>query len=238
MLSKRARGLIRLAADPGGFGLARRVRRAGLTYLPMDALWDLRERVKEADAEGRPGSIVEAGVALGGSAVVLAASKSTERRLELYDVFDMIPPPSARDGVDVHERYAAIVSGRSAGIAGDTYYGYQSDLRDRVAHSLRTFGYPPEEHNIELIQGLYETTLRPSQVAVAHIDADWYESVRTCLHRIWPTLTPGGVIILDDYDTWSGCREAVDEWLADREDVVIERRSRLHLLKRSETGPA
>src|SRR5688500_4426490 len=107
-----------------------------LTYLDEQALRDLSDRVHELEAAGRPGDIIEAGCALGGSAVALAAAKSPERRLLLYDVFGQIPPPSPADGEDVQQRYETIASGLSAGIGGDVYYGYQPNLTDKVRQTF------------------------------------------------------------------------------------------------------
>ena len=71
--------------------------------------------------------------------------------------------------------------------------------------------------------------------ALAHIDADWYQSVMTCLERIEPHLSPGGVLVIDDYDHWSRCRKAVDEYFADKRDrYFFLRRSRLHIVRRAE----
>jgi asparagine synthase (glutamine-hydrolysing) len=70
-------------------------------------------------------------------------------------------------------------------------------------------------------------------VALAHIDAAWYQSVRTCLERIEPKLSQGGVLVIDDYDQWSGCRKAVEEYFADKRDrYQFVRRSRLHIVRR------
>ena len=33
-----------------------------------------------------------------------------------------------------------------------------------------------------------------------------------CLNHLYPKLVPGGVIVIDDYLTWTGCRNAVDEY--------------------------
>src|SRR5262245_51619004 len=79
-----------------------------ITYLDRGALDDLYDRVEELERAQRRGIIVETGCALGGSAIVLASAKSAERPLFVYDVFGMIPPPSARDGADVHGRYEVI----------------------------------------------------------------------------------------------------------------------------------
>ena len=67
---------------------------------------------------------------------------------------------------------------------------------------------PVGEHNVELVRGLFEDTIDLDEpVAFAHLDGDWYESTMTCLERIAPLLVPGGRIVLDDYYTWSGCRD-------------------------------
>ena len=109
-------------------GLARQVRAANLTFLDEQALVDLWLRARDVDRRGIPGVIVEAGCALGGSAVVLAAAKRPERPLHVFDVFGQIPPPGERDGDDVHERYRTIAEGRAEGHGGETYYGYLPDL--------------------------------------------------------------------------------------------------------------
>jgi Macrocin-O-methyltransferase (TylF) len=213
--------------------LVRQVRKRHLTYLGYDALSDLERTVRRLEAEKVPGIIVEAGCALGGSAVVLGMTKQPDRPLHVYDVFGMIPPPSELDGADIHARYQTIVKGESSGIGGDRYYGYTDDLRHKVANTLRSFGLDLEACRIDLVQGLFQDTLQiDGPVALAHIDADWYESVRTCLERIEPHLSPGGVLVIDDYDHWSGCRKAVDEYFANKRDrYSFIRCSRLHIVR-------
>lgn len=204
-----------------------------LTYLSADALQDLADVVADAEAADLAGVLVEAGTALGGSAVVLGRSKSPTRPLLLFDVFGTIPPPSEHDDADVHQRYQRIVDGQAVGIGGDAYYGYRDDLRSVVADNLASFGLETESNRIGFVQGLYEQTMPVEEpVAIAHIDCDWYESVRTCLEGIAPSLVPGGRLVIDDYDAWSGCRRAVDEFLAGPggQRFRPERRARLHLV--------
>ncbi|MEK6272466.1 MAG: TylF/MycF/NovP-related O-methyltransferase [Actinomycetota bacterium] len=209
----------------------RAVRKQRLTYLPLGALNDLFEAAVAADRDGRPGVLLEAGCALGGSAVVLARAKDPTRPLLVYDVFGMIPAPTEADGEDVHARYETIKSGRASGLGGDTYYGYEPDLVATVRQTFERFGLPLDENAVSLIQGLFQNTITGHDpVALAHIDGDWYESVRTCLDRIGPRLVPGGVMIIDDYFMWSGCRRAVDEFLASHpDDYRTVRRTRLHI---------
>jgi len=208
------------------------VRTERLTYLRAGMLEDLAGSVLRLERDGLQGLIVEAGTARGGSAIVLAAAKSAARPMKVYDVFGMIPPPSERDGADVHRRYETIAAGAATGAGGETYYGYRNDLYHEVVASFARHGVPVQQHNVELVRGLFEDTIHLDQpVALAHLDGDWYESTMTCLTRIAPLLVSGGRIVLDDYYTWSGCRRAVDEYFADRKGFRFEHRSRLHVVR-------
>lgn len=207
-----------------------------LTYLSAGALEDLADVVAEAEASDLPGAVVEAGTALGGSAVVLGVAKSANRPLLLFDVFGTIPPPSARDGEDVKQRYDRISRGEAVGIGGDDYYGYRQDLRGDVERTLASFGLDSARDHIRFVKGLYQATMPVGEpVAVAHLDCDWYESVATCLAGVEPTLSAGGRFVIDDYDTWSGCRTAVDEFMGKphAHSYRMERRTRVHLVAAS-----
>jgi asparagine synthase (glutamine-hydrolysing) len=206
----------------------------GLSYLGPEALKDLSLAVLAVEKMRIPGSIIETGCALGGSAIVIAASKAKSRPLLVYDVFGLIPPPSDKDGADVHERYAEIASGRSAGLRGKPYYGYARELLGQVKDNFSANGFDTESNNISLIQGLYRDTLTvDAPVALAHIDCDWYESVRLCLERIAPRVSPGGVMVIDDYYHYSGCKAATDEFLNTGAGKLFRKRkkSRLHLYR-------
>jgi asparagine synthase (glutamine-hydrolysing) len=146
----------------------------------------------------------------------------------------MIPPPSAKDGPDVHQRYGVIKSGRSRGLGRRRYYGYEENLFDKVTESFARHGVPAETNNVHLVKGLFEHTIHPSgPVALAHLDGDWYGSVRTCLERIEPHLVPGGVLVIDDYDNYSGCRRAVDEYFQGKAgEFEFIHKSRLHIVRR------
>lgn len=183
-----------------------------LTYLPEPRLVALAWLCRRMERQAVPGIIVEAGCALGGSTIVLATAKRRERPLHVHDVFGMIPPPDAGDGADSHARYETIRAGRSRGIRGDPYYGYQADLYSTVLENLSKFGCSPGENHITLVKGDVEKTLTlQDQVALAHIDVDWYRPVKACIERIVPRLARGGAMVFDDYLEWSGCRKAVDE---------------------------
>ena len=214
-------------------GIVGKVRAGRLTYLNEEALVELQQEVRWVEEAGLQGMLIEAGCALGGSAIVMAAAKAPNRALHVYDVFSMIPAPSERDGEDVHRRYDVIRSGKSAGIDGGGYYGYEEDLRERVTGNFQRLGFPLDENHVELVEGLFQDTLRPDgPVALAHLDGDWYESVMTCLRSIVPWLVRGGRLVIDDYHTWSGCRQAVDEFFEGRmRDFRFAGVSRLHIVR-------
>jgi len=220
--------------DRPAVSLIQQVRTEGLTYLEPAALVDLYTRVKEVEAQGLDGIMIEAGCALGGSAIIITAAKEANRSLFLYDTFEMIPPPSTQDGEDAHQRYNVIVSGQADGLRGGEYYGYQDNLLAQVVQTFARFGFSSEEQHLHFVKGLYEETLLVNEpVTLAHIDCDWYDSVMTCLQRITPNLVSGGVLIIDDYNDWSGCRRAVDDYFATRQaEFIFEMKSRLHIIRR------
>ncbi len=73
----------------------------------------------------------------------------------------------------------------------------------------------------EFVKGWFDKTLpatkdRVGAIAVLRIDADWHASVRCCLESLYDQVSPGGFVILDDYDAWDGCAIATHEFLAER----------------------
>ena len=194
---------------------ARRVREERLTYLMPEQLQGIEACLRDVVRRGVDGDFLEAGVALGGSGVVIAGHLRGARVFHGFDVFAMIPPPTKNDPPEVHERYATIRSGASEGIGGDTYYGYRGDLYDQVCATFARFDVAVDGRRVALHRGLFKDTLRPSRpVAFAHLDCDWYDPVRLCLERIHPHLSSGGYLVIDDYYAYGGATRATDEFVA------------------------
>lgn len=208
--------------------MIRKIRSMNLSYCGPPKLENIADAVLQVRRDGVSGQYLEAGVALGGSAILIGLLKPSVMPLNLYDVFGMIPAPNDNDGEDAHRRYEVIESGTSTGLGDDTYYGYIDGLIDVVKEHLRQFGLDSDTGNTRCVPGLFEDTLYPNgPVAFAHIDCDWYDSVRVCIDQITPHMSPGGLMIFDDYSSYSGCRRAVDEWLGRDPDfeMVFHRRS-------------
>ncbi len=204
-----------------------------LTYLSKKALAQLSYYVKIIDKNKIPGIIIETGCALGGSAILIALQKDKQRKFKVYDSFGMMPEPSEFDDDDVHDRFAVIKNGKSKGIGDDLYYGYESDLLQKVKNNFSNFGIDITTESIDLIKGFYEDALIVSEpVALAHIDCDWYESVKLSLERITPHLVKGGYLIIDDYYRYSGCNKAVDEYFKElKNDYKFYKNERLLIEK-------
>lgn len=201
--------------DPSEKELLQTIREKRLTYLTEQKLVSIVNTCNEIKAQNLPGLFLEAGCALGGSSILISKLKNPSRPFGIYDVFGMIPPPTAEDPKEVHERYETILKGESSGMGGDKYYGYEANLYDIVQENLKSFDINIQKESIVLHQGLVQETMNIKEpVAFAHIDVDWYDPVKTCLEQTFPNLVVGGSIILDDYNDWGGCRKATDEYLA------------------------
>jgi O-methyltransferase len=236
-LGARVRTVAGKASAPRSLSrVARAVRKEGLTYLTPSKLARIEACVKDVRARGIPGDLLETGVALGGSAIVIARLLSGDRCFHGYDVFGMIPPPSESDPPEVHDRYAVIASGESDGIDGGSYYGYRDHLYDDVLAAFAAHGVPVDGDRVQLHRGLFEDTLHPDgPVAFAHIDCDWHDPVAMSLARIHPQLSSGGWLVIDDYYAYGGAAKAVDEFRAAHPELaVMDAGGTEHLLLRRE----
>jgi O-methyltransferase len=52
----------------------------------------------------------------------------------------------------------------------------------------------------------------PRPISLLRLDTDWYESTHHELLHLYPMLVQNGVLIIDDYGHWEGCKRAVDEY--------------------------
>jgi O-methyltransferase len=176
-----------------------------------------------------PGDVVECGVWKGGS--MLAAARTLARRgdaaraLHLFDTFEGMPPPADIDR-DAGGRAARELLARGA---PDSHIVARSPL-DEVRATMARSGHDPAR--IRFVQGKVEDTLpgaAPERIALLRLDTDWFESTYHELVHLYPRLSPGGVLIIDDYGYWQGARAAVDRY-------VREQRARLLLHVIDDTG--
>jgi predicted O-methyltransferase YrrM len=83
-------------------------------------------------------------------------------------------------------------------------------------------GYP--EGRLHYVVGKVEDTLPdqlPERISILRLDTDWYESTRHELETAYSRLSPGGVLIIDDYAHWSGSKKATDEFVAALDEPLL-----------------
>lgn len=160
------------------------------------------------------GDFVECGVWKGGSvgACVLTLNKLSKnnRKIWLFDTFEGMNTPSEVD-YDINGKLA---SDRLDVEDIETSWIWAKAQLDEVKNNVYSFGYPIEK--INFIKGVVEETLIsneiPEKISLLRLDTDWYESTKIELEVLYPRLVSGGVLIIDDYGHWNGCRKAVDEF--------------------------
>ncbi len=163
-----------------------------------------------------PGAIVECGVWRGGSmmAVIRTLLEAGDRSRDLFlcDTFEGMPEPGANDVTREGTPASVLMRDASKDDTGSIWC-YAS--LDEVKRNVGEMGYPREK--LHFVQGKVEDTIpgsAPAQIALLRLDTDWYESTRHELIHLYPRLSAGGVLIVDDYGHWQGSRRAVDEWIA------------------------
>ncbi len=207
-----------------GFGAAyEQVEGYSLTsYERMFALYKAVDYVSRAHILG---GLVECGVWRGGSAMMMAVAllerQDNHRRLYLYDTYEGMPAPGVEDK-DYGGRHASEIFTQEAG--EETLNNLTAGL-DEVQQNMSRTGYPT--HLIHYVQGKVEDTLPdviPESIALARLDTDFYQSTLHELQQLWPRITRGGVVIIDDYGHWKGARQATDDFFAELGIAVLLQR--------------
>jgi len=172
------------------------------TKISREKLSRLCDLARQIDRDKIRGAIVECGVYKGGGAAVMTRCASPDREVFLFDSFEGLPPPTANDGQLAQSQYQA---------------GWCASSEDDVRALFTELGLlGPRVH---FVRGWFHETFpvtRVGPIALLHVDADWYESVKLCLERFWDDVARGGFVVFDDYGRWEGCTRAVDEFLAVR----------------------
>ena len=163
------------------------------------AHWELYRRTLDV-----PGVIIELGVFKGPSLIRLAAYQSLlgdGRALYGFDTFGTFPETQNIDDKEPRRKFVEL--------AGDTSIGV-NDLRDILDRQ--------SDNNVILVEGDICETLpsfvdqhRDMSVAMVHLDVDIYEPSLCAVKTLWPLMSPGAIMMLDDYDTFPGQCRAVHE---------------------------
>jgi len=185
-----------------------------LSYQRLVTLW---QQVRYVDRVAISGALVECGTWKGGASGMMALahlhSGVPSRTLHLFDSFQGLPEPDRATDGEMAVHYAS----EQASGALRTIGKCVGALEDNKRLLGDLVGYPSELTQYHV--GWFQDTLRVvpdcmDAIAVLRIDGDWYESTKVCLETLVSRVSSGGIVVIDDYGKWAGCRKAVDEFMA------------------------
>lgn len=188
--------------------LALRVRGAdwpfsGLTMVGLKRLDDLQACVESVVADGVDGDVIEAGAWRGGASIIARATLDSlgadDRLVWVADSFQGLPAPDP------------------GGFPEDDYLDlsqveFLSVPAEEVRRHFARFGC---EDGVELVEGFFDQTLptlRGHRWSVVRLDGDTYEATWVGLESLYPGLSAGGYLIIDDYVLIPECRRAVNDF--------------------------
>lgn len=161
-----------------------------------------------------PGDIVECGVWKGGSSMLAALTmlsmKNTAKYIYLYDTYLGMSEPTKEDISDFEGDPLKTWESNKKGDLNRWCYSPIEEVKENMLST----GYPQDK--LIFVKGKVEETIPkniPQKISLLRLDTDWYESTYHELIHLFPRLSEGGVLIIDDYGHWKGSRKAVDEYL-------------------------
>lgn len=179
------------------------------TMVGLRRLENLRDLAQRALDEEISGDFIEAGVWRGGCCIlmrgVLAANGVKDRKVYAADSFAGLPPPDPRrypqdDCWNFHRHKQLAVS------------------LGQVKSNFARYGLL--DGQVVFVEGPFRDTL-PSLEAgpfsLIRLDGDWYESTYVALDALYPKLSPGGFVIVDDFHLIPPCRQAVVDYRSQNE---------------------
>lgn len=175
-----------------------------LTMIGMKRLHHLQNCVERVLRDKVPGDLIETGVWRGGACIlmraVLKAHAISDRRVWVADSFAGVPPPDTSKypqdaGMELHK------------------FPYLAVSAEQVKAHFERYGLLDAQ--VQFLVGWFRDTLPnlpAAKLAVARLDGDLYESTLDALSNLYPKLSCGGYLIVDDYGVIEACRRAVHDY--------------------------
>jgi len=176
------------------------------TMIGLRRLDNLQDCVIDVLRRGVPGDLIETGVWRGGATIlmrgVLNAFGDTKRTVWVADSFKGLPKPDAKRWPQDQD---------------DTFWtkGRLAVSPEEVKANFERYGLLDDQ--VRFLVGWFEDTLPAAPIerlAVLRLDGDMYGSTMEALEALYPKLSPGGYVIVDDYGAIPTCKEAVSDFRA------------------------
>ncbi len=185
------------------------------SMIGLKRMSNLRMCVESVIQEKIPGDLLEAGVWRGGSSIfmraILKAYGITDRLVWLADSFKGLPAPDIK-------KYPADKNSRLH------EYPQLAVSLDEVKRNFQK--YDLLDSQVRFLSGFFSETLPSApidQLAVLRLDGDMYESTMDTLVNLYPKVSVGGYVIVDDYGSILACQQAVTDFRASngiRDEVI------------------
>jgi O-methyltransferase len=176
----------------------------GLTMVGLRRLDDLQACVEAVVRDDVAGDMIEAGSWRGGASLLMRATLDTlegpERTVWVSDSFQGFP----RADRESDESYDL-----SADLAGCDFLAVPLE---EVKETFTRFGCT---EGVEFAPGFFQETLPrlgDRRWSIIRLDGDTYDSVRVAMESLYPGLSVGGYLIVDDYLSLDQCRAAIDDF--------------------------
>lgn len=176
--------------------------------------------------QGVPGDVVECGVWRGGQIIAAMLASDQNRRYWLFDTFDGMPEPGPQD---TRRGAHATESSKYRKLGREWCRAELTEVKQNVDPFVSS------SHTVIYVPGVVERTMRhallPEHIALLRLDTDFYSSTKIELEVLWPRLSPGGVLIVDDYGSWDGCRQACDEYFGSNFEYEVINETAIRKIK-------
>jgi O-methyltransferase len=185
-----------------------------------EAIVTLARAVDRVIEHGIPGAFVECGVYMGGNIEVMIRALQrhgvSDCDIYLYDTFAGMPKPEERDDDEIGGMAKASWEAHRTKEDGDRGSNWMKAGVELVRQRIEPLGYP--DKHLHFVKGMVEDTIpanMPEKIAILRLDTDFYASTKHELQHLYPRLSPGGILIIDDYGAFPGSRQATDEYAAE-----------------------
>jgi O-methyltransferase len=165
---------------------------------------NVRDLAQRAIDEKVPGDFIETGVWRGGCCIlmrgILAINQIKDRKVYVADSFEGLPKSDLENFPKESTQDFSIYEELSVSL-------------DQVKANFAAYDFLDSQ--VEFIKGYFSESLpavKANRFALLRLDGDLYESTIVALDNLYPKLSPGGFVIIDDYGALPACRDAVDDY--------------------------